>query len=414
MRLPAQLPGCMAALRRCGLALVLALAPLPVAAQPVDMAGLRAAVQSGDPAAQFRLAEIYRQGLGVPQSYARAAELYQLAAEQDHPGALNGLAGLYANGLGVARDEERAYDLVSRAAASGLPEYLHNLGAVTENGIGTAPDPAAAAGFYQQAADLGWLPSQVALGVLYQEGKGVAEDIPKALDLYRAAADAGDARAQNNTGLIYARGEGGVAQDHARAVEWYSKAAEQGLPDAIRNLAVMYQNGFGVAPDEEQAARLNRIAALSAGVTADIQGDAAGLPLLFDPRLKPPDAAQVPAYRAAAQAGDPVALFLLGYVTANAAQNSAGYREAAALFRRAADSGSHAAMANLGIMIFEGRGVLQDYVEGYKWLSLAAVGGLPGAVRMRDALAERMTPGQINAANALAEREWTDAALPAR
>ncbi len=378
----------------------------PVFAQTVDPAPPDAAAEAGEAEYAYRLAETYRRGIGVPQDYARAAELYRQAADQGHPGAQNALAGLYANGFGVARDAARAFELVSKAADSGQAEYLHTLATLIETGTGTGADPARAAELYRQAADLGWMPARVALAVLYQEGKGVAQDIPHALELYTAPAEAGDARAQNNLGLILARGEGGVAQDYAKAAEWYARAADQGLPDAIRNLAVMYQNGFGVPVDEAEAARLNRLAALAPGQTATPEGDAAGIALLYDPRLLPPDAALVSGYVAAARAGDPVALFVLGYLRARAAGSAAGLREAAGLFRQAAQKGSAPAMANLGLMMFEGRGVLQDYVEGYKWLSLAAISGLPGTEALRDRLAARMTPAQINAANALAQEVW--------
>jgi len=391
-------------------AMVLALglwSAAPVTAQTPSLAELQIAAEDGDAAAQVQLAEVYRRGQGVPQNYARAAEWFEAAAAQGDPAAQNGLAGLLAKGFGVPRDPERAFELISAAAASGTPEFVSNLATVYEFGIGTAPDPARAAALYAEAYEKGWLPAAVSLGVMLQEGNGVPVDIPRARDLYTIAAEAGDPRAQNNLGLIYTRGAGGVETDYAKAREWLTKAAEQGMPEALRNLAVIYENGFGVPADEEQAKRLYRLAALRPGERADAEGDADGVALLYDPRLLPPDPAQAQAYALAADAGDPVALFLMGYLLANAARTGADHRTAAGYFRQAAARGSSAAMANLGLMMFDGRGVLQDYVEGYKWLSLAAVGGLPGAAAARDRLADRMTPDQINAANAAAAAAWS-------
>ena len=68
-------------------------------------------------------------------------------------------------------------------------------------------------------------------------------------------------------------------------------------------------------------------------------------------------------------------------------------------------------MANLGLLHFEGRGALQDFVEGYKWMTLAAVSGIPGVIESRDRLAGRMTPAQINEANAAADAAWQAAAV---
>ncbi|WP_425052244.1 tetratricopeptide repeat protein [Psychromarinibacter sp. S121] len=390
------------------LAVCLALAVTPLSAQTsLSLADLQTAAAEGDAQSQFLLAEVYRRGEGVPQNYARAADWYAQAAEQGHAAALNALAGLYAGGLGVPSDPARAYELVAQAADSGEAEYIHNLAAVVEAGIGTDADPARAAELYAEAAALGWADSAVALGVLYQDGRGVEQDVARAMKLYTGPAEAGHPRAQNNLGLILSRGEGGVAQDYAAAAEWFRSAAEAGLPEAIRNLGVMYENGFGVPLDEAEAQRLYRLAALAPGQSADAQGDASGLTLLYDDRLMPPDANRLAEYSAAARAGDPVAEFLLGYLRASAAQSGADFREAVRLFESAANKGSAAAMANLGILMFEGRGVLQDYVAGYKWLSLAATAGLPGAAAARDELARLLTPDQINAANAAAEQAWS-------
>ena len=65
-------------------------------------------------------------------------------------------------------------------------------------------------------------------------------------------------------------------------------------------------------------------------------------------------------------------------------------------------------MANLGVLMFEGKGTLQDFVEGHKLMTLAASAGLTGAIEVRDRLGARMTPDQINAANAAAETDWAE------
>jgi len=47
--------------------------------------------QAGDPDAQYNLAYIYENGLGVPKNEAKALELYQQAADQGHSRARNNL-----------------------------------------------------------------------------------------------------------------------------------------------------------------------------------------------------------------------------------------------------------------------------------------------------------------------------------
>jgi TPR repeat protein len=55
------------------------------------IAQLQREAQEGDPDAQYNLAYIYENGLGVPKDDAKALELYQRAADQGHSAAQNTL-----------------------------------------------------------------------------------------------------------------------------------------------------------------------------------------------------------------------------------------------------------------------------------------------------------------------------------
>ncbi|RIZ66570.1 MAG: sel1 repeat family protein [Methylococcales bacterium] len=52
---------------------------------------LQRAAQAGDSDAQYHLAYLYENGLGVTKDEAKALELYQQAADQGHPTAQNNL-----------------------------------------------------------------------------------------------------------------------------------------------------------------------------------------------------------------------------------------------------------------------------------------------------------------------------------
>ena len=67
-------------------------------------------------------------------------------------------------------------------------------------------------------------------------------------------------------------------------------------------------------------------------------------------------------------------------------------------WRSAADAGDDRAMLALGRLYVQGLGAPQDFVEAHKWLNLAASRGNAEAAGERDALAERMTPQQVAAA----------------
>ena len=58
-------------------------------------------------------------------------------------------------------------------------------------------------------------------------------------------------------------------------------------------------------------------------------------------------------------------------------------------------------------MYRKGQGVPQDYVEAYKWVSLAASQGYVKAIKGRHAVVSEMSPDQIAEAKRVA-REWVE------
>ncbi len=74
-------------------------------------------------------------------------------------------------------------------------------------------------------------------------------------------------------------------------------------------------------------------------------------------------------------------------------------------WRPLAEQGIARAQYNLGVMYFMGRGVPQDDVLAHMWLNLSAAPGNELARKIRDSLAEKMTPAQLDEAERLA-REW--------
>ena len=107
-------------------------------------------------------------------------------------------------------------------------------------------------------------------------------------------------------------------------------------------------------------------------------------------------------YRKAADQGYADAQTRLGTMYNYGQGVTQDYGQAAAWYRKAAEQGNPQAQAYLGLLYDKGQGVPQDYVQAHMWLNLAAVGG---AAKIRDRVAEKMTPEQIAEAQRLA-REW--------
>ena len=79
--------------------------------------------------------------------------------------------------------------------------------------------------------------------------------------------------------------------------------------------------------------------------------------------------------------------------------------EALAQWQVAAEASDPRAMLALGRLYREGLGVLQDYVEAYKWFNLAASRGNAKAASERNDLSASMTPEQLAEGQSLA-RAW--------
>jgi uncharacterized protein len=105
-------------------------------------------------------------------------------------------------------------------------------------------------------------------------------------------------------------------------------------------------------------------------------------------------------------AGDARAQSYLGYMYSTGRGVPQNYAAAAYWYRRAADQGETTAQYMLGLLYDKGQGVAQNYIEAHKWLNLAAAHAPPRSrdysARLRDAVATKMTRGEIGVARLLA------------
>jgi hypothetical protein len=175
----------------------------------------------------------------------------------------------------------------------------------------------------------------------------------------------------SSIGALAGQLEGGEAAfkkgDYATALKLWRPLAEQGLADAQYNLGRMYDYGWGVVQDFNETSKWYRLAAA--------QGNANAQHSLGD-------------------------MYILGTVGVQ------DYKEAVKWYRLAAEQGFADAQNSLGAMYWAGWGVAQDYVRAYMWFSLGAssLSGEKekGAANDRDAIAAKMTPAQIEQAQAMA------------
>ena len=140
-------------------------------------------VEKGKAWAQSILAQRYEHGLGVEQSYQRAAELYDLAANQGYTTAQYNLGIMYEQGLGVDQSYERAAEYYEAAANQGMASAQLNLGTLYANGQGLERSFETAREWFMKAAEQGNENAIKGLQMLDEiEGRTTPSFIPKPIE----------------------------------------------------------------------------------------------------------------------------------------------------------------------------------------------------------------------------------------
>ena len=217
--------------------------------------------ETGDPAAQTLVAEIYWNGHGVARDAVRAAEFYRFAADGGNREAQFALANILLRGApGVAADAKEAEAFMRRAAKAGHPRAQFNLGQLITAARPTWAGFARALPWYEKAAAEGVPDAHYALSQIHAEAKGVAvNDEAKALFHLREAARGGLDTAQAELGIWLANGRG-AKKDEKAALGWFRRAAAKGNVVAQNRLARMHALGLGTARDMIKAGAWHVIA----------------------------------------------------------------------------------------------------------------------------------------------------------
>ncbi len=211
--------------------------------------------------AQFTLGVFSLHGIGIPQNFQLAKDLFKKAANKKHLEAEFELGVLYAQ----EEQEREAFEMMWRASLKGLPEAQFNLGKFILNSIGVVkPLPDHAFYRFEQAAKQGHPHAQFMTGLLHLQGPGrVEKDDKQALYWLRKAAEQGHKEAQFMIGTIF-NDEKRVQTtvDFKEVKRWLKKAAEQGHPEAQFRLGLLLHTGSKrFSPDPKKSMEWFRRAA---------------------------------------------------------------------------------------------------------------------------------------------------------
>lgn len=214
--------------------------------------GLLELANKNDAEAQYFLAIMYRNGMGVEQSYEKAIQWYKKAADQKHAHALQGLSEMYFEAKGVPNDmtygtmREIGTKYLKRSVETGFPPAMQYLANLHERGVirPSAEDLGSKSNveyviWTKKASQLGYRYSTLCLSDIYKQGIGVPIDVSKALQLQERAAKEGDPEAQYRMGEDYR--EGVICPKDLKVAEfWYKKAARQDMIKAQQMLDIYF------------------------------------------------------------------------------------------------------------------------------------------------------------------------------
>ncbi|GAB4230860.1 MAG: hypothetical protein Tsb0032_37180 [Kiloniellaceae bacterium] len=186
----------------------------------------------------------------------------------------------------------------------------------------------------------------------------------EAFERFLAAAERGHGPAAYEIGEAYNAGRG-VEQDATAGAKWINTAAARGEPRAQYTVGAALYNGAGVERDYTRAVRY--------------LGNAASQ-------------------------GHPDAQYLLGECYANGRGVTKNLAWAARWYGKSAAQGHPEGAFSYGVVQAAGLGLPENLAAGYAWLDIASDRGHGKAGEVRAAIANKMSPAQIEAGKRRAAR----------
>ncbi len=150
---------------------------------------------------------------------ADALSIFKPIAEKGDPKAQYWMADIYENGLGVKRDMPTSLKWLTKSASQGFMPAQRHLGGLYLRGDKTLQDFGLAQTWLSKAAFAGDNGSQRELGRIYGSGLGVPVDVPKAYAWLENAALGGDDLAQSmRNKILVGMSEAAAAEEQAKQI----------------------------------------------------------------------------------------------------------------------------------------------------------------------------------------------------
>jgi TPR repeat protein len=190
--------------------------------------------------AQFRLGNFYH-NYKNPRDYKKAAEWLTRAAKGGNSLAMFDIAQMLKEGQGIPKNHDQSLAWMKKAATQGMLPAQMMLSEMYASGDGVPKDPLQSLAWTLKVAES---PSSIpkwlnkAGDIFFKGWETIPKNYPRALTLYQRAAAKRDPHAQSRLGQMYLKGLG-VKADLAKAREYLSMAADSGDKEAKQLLADM-------------------------------------------------------------------------------------------------------------------------------------------------------------------------------
>lgn len=346
------------------------------------------AADEGEPSAQFMVGDAYYAGNPVPQDYTQAYKYYYMAAQQEEIEAMTALGECMLYGLGCDQNYDEAIIWLNKAAenndqkAINILEYIKD-GGLIENSSSTqieAPDT-------EDHSSQNISTFQFQLQDLITTVDGIVTSVE---------VNIGDFIAKGDTILVYqAEGtynnlntqeEGFVRKIYVNEGDWmYSGMPVMEIGDLLskeetensteKNFSENSSSFLNDVPSEYyyDGAQINQYKESAKGGD-NIAMAKLALCYLSGAGIKQNDKMAVMWFKRAAENNDAFASYMLGerYSSDSSPLDNPNYQEAAKWYRRGAKLNFPPAMFALGLLYFNGQGVVANNEKGKKLITDAA------------------------------------------
>ena len=320
------------------------------------------------------LGENYYLGRGVSKNYKEAFKFFMEAAKLGDEYGESYVGLFYEKGFGIKRDYTSAAKWYYRAAVKGNTFSQYSLAVLFLNGTGVSKDYSKAMLWLQKSAENDYVPSYYQLGRIYYHGFGVDKNLDTAFKWYRKGAEGNLGAAQYALSFMYKNGEG-CKKNNIKAYYWIEKAAENDYEDAYYIVGKSYLEGIYFDVDYEKAYYYLKkgYEALDTNCIESL-GDMYINGLYVNRNVS----YGLELYEKCIDYGNKELFYKIGKVY----EDEGLIRQAIASYSAGYDSGDIKCTQRLGIIYYNGEGVVRDIDRAIKYMEVAADKKAPHAMYM--------------------------------